>query len=102
MDKETMKINKNDADISLLNNTIQMLAIDLDKKLTFQWYKSHNILLAAAMNHLDIVIENVNSQVFGIKPARKGIFYLAIVDLPLLRRGKRQLEKKAIMAGFKD
>ena len=57
-------------------------------------------ILAATMNHLDIVISSMRTQVFGINAARTGTFSLDMVDLSRLCRGLCQLEKKAIKTGF--
>ena len=88
------------ADIALLNNTMLMLMTKLEDREKWQWYKSHDVILAATMNHLDIVISSMCVQVFGINAARKGTFSLDMVDLSCLRRGLRRLEKKAIKTGF--
>ena len=79
---------------------MSMLMTKLEDREKWQWYKSHDVILAATMNHLDIVISSMCVQVFGINAARKGTFSLDMVDLSCLRRGLRRLEKKAIKTGF--
>ena len=100
MDQNTWKINQNEKDIILLNNTLNMLAHDAEITRTKAFSAEHDLFIAASMNHVDNVLSNLRRQVYGINEARRGKFSLDMVDIRLLKLALDELSRKALKQGF--
>ena len=100
MDQNTWKINQNEKDIVLLNNTLNLLAKDAEMTRSKAFSAEHDLFIAASMNHVDNVLSNLRRQVYGINEARRGKFSLDMVDITLLKLALDELSRKALKQGF--